>query len=651
MKATLSNICLVTVLLAQPFLFAQSTIVSATKVLDNTGALLSSGQLCVGSTCFLVTNGAITSTAIGSTTADVTVTNGGSTTYLTLPDVSVSGSYWSFDNYVVPGSTSIAGIGTPRIACQPGAVYTQTDGDQNKWVCVDINDVGTWNGVMPAPSGNVGGTVTSVYITWPSIFCVSGANPITSAGTMVASLCNEPANTVLAGPPSGSATVPGFRPLTVADLPFTYSGNTTKLATVSGSTTPGVALAYDANGNIVASGAGTVFSGTITASQVTGLAASATIDTTNASNITSGTLADARLSSTPFTCPNGQAMTAFTLSAGTPNCIGFQGVVASGAQYELPMYSIAGYGTTLSYSQITTDANGDLTLPGTLTAANLTLTGSVAQNQFLASPSGAAGAPGFRDMTTADLPAAVYGTQSANSVFAGPASGSSAAPGFRALTTADLPSTIQNLVASQSAAAVYAAPTGSAGVPTFRSLAVGDLPSSLQGTVASQAGNLVYSSPNGSAGTPAFRAIATADLPFTYSGNTTKLATASGSYTSGDGVQIDANGNLVDSGHSSAAGTVLASVEFTTCALVTYGGTDHNCTGSQNWGSTLPNSSYKMNCTIGNVGFSGGTDTTGLTQTFIQWISKSTTGFTYVISNIHDGSSGATMTADCAAIQ
>jgi hypothetical protein len=614
MRRFLELFLLGAVLLAQPFLFAQSTIVSATKVLDNTGALLSSGNLCIGSKCFAVTSGAITSTAIASTTATVTVTNGGSTAYLTLPGVTVAGSYWDFDNYIVPSSANIMGIGTPRIACQPGAIYTQTDGDQNKWVCVDINGVGTWDGVVPPVSGGGGGTVTSIGISFPSIFCTSGTNPVTSSGTIIASLCNASANAVFAGPASGSAATPGFRSLTVADMPFTYSGNTSKLATVSGGLAQGLALTADASGNIITAGSGTVLPGTINASQVSGLAASATIDTTNASNITSGTLSDFRLSSTPFSCPTGQAMAAFTLSTGSPSCIGFQGVIASGAQYELPMYSISGYGTTLSSSQITTDSSGDLTLPATVTASSLVLTGSISQNLFLASPSGASGAPGFRAIVAADLPSTVYGTQSANTVYAGPSSGSAAAPGFRVLVTTDLPSSIQNTVGSQSA-------------------------------------NLVYASPNGSAGVPGFRAIAAADLPFTYSGNTTKLATVSGSYTSGDGVQIDANGNLVDSGHSSAAGTVLASVEFTTCALVTYGGTDHNCTGSQSWGSTLPSSSYKMNCTIGNVGFSGGTDTTGLTQTFIQWISKSTTGFTYVISNIHDGSSGATMTADCAAIQ
>lgn len=559
------------VLLAQPFLFAQSTIVTATKVLDNTGALLSSGKLCVGSACFIVTNGAINSTALVSTTANITVTNGGSITYLTLPNVAVAGPYWSFDNYIVPGSASITGIGTPRIACQPGAIYTQADGDQNKWVCVDINGVGTWNGVLPTPNGGGGGTVTSIGISLPSIFCVTGS-PITSAGTIIASLCNQPANTVFAGPPSGTATFPMFRSLAVADMPFSYSGNSTKLATVSGGLTQGLALTADANGNIITAGSGTVLPGTITAAQVSGLAASATIDTTNASNITSGTLSLARLPSSLFSCPTGQAVGSFTLNNSTPICIPFQGVIATGLQFEIPIYSIAGGGTTLSASLATIDTSGNLT------AASIALTGSVAQNQFLGSPNGSAGAPVFRSIGTADLPGA------------------------------------------------------------------------LQNTVASQSANLMYASPTGSTGIPGFRSIVTGDLPFTYSGNTTELGTVSGTFTAGHGLTTDANGNIIDSG--SAPGTILASTSFTSCAPINYGSSDHNCAVSaQSWGSTLPNSSYKTICTIEYPFAGGGSDPTSMSQSIVTTQNKTTTSFGYTLANIHDASTGRTVTIDCVAIQ
>ena len=124
-----------------------------TKVVDNTGALLSSGQWCFGATCLTVTNGAF-SGSVTAGTQTVTVTNGSGTTYLTVPGVSIAGSFFSWDGYVVPSSASLTGMGAPRIACTPGAQYTQTDGAGNKWVCQSINGAGVWNG-QPVPSSPI----------------------------------------------------------------------------------------------------------------------------------------------------------------------------------------------------------------------------------------------------------------------------------------------------------------------------------------------------------------------------------------------------------------------------------------------------------------------------------------------------------------
>src|ERR1700678_1296622 len=63
-----------------------------------------------------------------------------------------------------------------------------------------------------------GGTVTSVALTAPSIFSVSGS-PVTTSGTLALSLVNEAANTVFAGPASGASATPTFRDLVVADIP------------------------------------------------------------------------------------------------------------------------------------------------------------------------------------------------------------------------------------------------------------------------------------------------------------------------------------------------------------------------------------------------------------------------------------------------
>lgn len=78
-----------------------------------------------------------------------------------------------------------------------------------------------WDGsawIVIGPGGAGIGTVTSVGLSMPSIFNVSGS-PVTTAGTLTASLANEVANTVFAGPSSGSDSIPTFRTLVLADLP------------------------------------------------------------------------------------------------------------------------------------------------------------------------------------------------------------------------------------------------------------------------------------------------------------------------------------------------------------------------------------------------------------------------------------------------
>jgi hypothetical protein len=63
-----------------------------------------------------------------------------------------------------------------------------------------------------------GGTLTSVGLSLPSIFSVTGS-PVTTSGTLTGSLATESNNMVLAGPSSGSAGLPTFRALVGADLP------------------------------------------------------------------------------------------------------------------------------------------------------------------------------------------------------------------------------------------------------------------------------------------------------------------------------------------------------------------------------------------------------------------------------------------------
>lgn len=77
------------------------------------------------------------------------------------------------------------------------------------------------NGASADPSwaAEVGtGTVTSVGLSMPAIFSVSGS-PITTTGTLTATLANQVQNLVWAGPASGANAPPTFRALVTADLP------------------------------------------------------------------------------------------------------------------------------------------------------------------------------------------------------------------------------------------------------------------------------------------------------------------------------------------------------------------------------------------------------------------------------------------------
>jgi hypothetical protein len=62
------------------------------------------------------------------------------------------------------------------------------------------------------------GTVTSVDLSVPAIFSVSG-NPITSSGTLAVDLAVQNANRIWAGPTTGAAAAPTFRALVTADIP------------------------------------------------------------------------------------------------------------------------------------------------------------------------------------------------------------------------------------------------------------------------------------------------------------------------------------------------------------------------------------------------------------------------------------------------
>lgn len=98
--------------------------------------------------------------------------------------------------------------------------------------------------------GAIGGGVTSVALTAPGIFNVTGS-PITTSGTLALSLANETANFVFAGPTSGGAAAPTFRALVAADLPAGAGSPLTTKGDVYTFSTTNARLAIGTNGQVL----------------------------------------------------------------------------------------------------------------------------------------------------------------------------------------------------------------------------------------------------------------------------------------------------------------------------------------------------------------------------------------------------------------
>jgi hypothetical protein len=116
-----------------------------------------------------------------------------------------------------------------------------------------------FDGVLVATSAGAG-TVTSVGLSLPALFTVAGS-PVTTTGTLTASLATQVANRVWAGPAAGADAAPTFRALVAADIPPISSGSITGTIPVANggtgltSGTSGGVLAFTAAGTIASSGA------------------------------------------------------------------------------------------------------------------------------------------------------------------------------------------------------------------------------------------------------------------------------------------------------------------------------------------------------------------------------------------------------------
>ncbi len=144
------------------------------------------------------------------------------------------------DLAVADGGTGASTAAGARVSLLPSLT-----GNNGKVLAVNSGQTDVeW---IPVSGG--GGTVTSVALTMPTGFSVSGS-PITTNGTLAVSLSSQTANTVFAAP-NGTAGTPTFRSLVAADVPTLNQNTTGTAANVTGT----VAIANGGTGQTTASAA------------------------------------------------------------------------------------------------------------------------------------------------------------------------------------------------------------------------------------------------------------------------------------------------------------------------------------------------------------------------------------------------------------
>ncbi|HEX5481952.1 MAG TPA: hypothetical protein VFZ08_04930 [Terriglobia bacterium] len=273
------------------------------------------------------------------------------------------------------------------------------------------NQVLQWNGTAWTPTSLTGtGTVTSVGLSLPPLFTISGS-PVTSAGTLSATLASQNANYVFAGPASGTAAAPAFRPLVGADVPainLTASG-TGGVSGILGIT----------NGGTGQSSAAAAFNSLAPPTTPGGLIYGTGTNTYGNLSLGSGGQCLQSNGTAPVWGPCGSGFTAggdLTGTSASQKVTGLQGRPLSAAA--------PAAGQLLQWSGA---AWAPATLPagGTVTSVSLSL------------PSifNVTGSP----VTTSGTLLASMANESANTIMAGPASGTPGTPVFRSLTNSDIP--------------------------------------------------------------------------------------------------------------------------------------------------------------------------------------------------------------------
>jgi hypothetical protein len=195
--------------------------------------------------------GTLSATGSGGTVTSVTGTtpiasSGGTTPAISITQATtstngyLSSTDWNTFNNKQPSGTYVTSVTatspvlssggtTPNISM--GAASSSANGYLTSTDWTTFNNKGS-------------GSVTSVALSLPTIFSVSGS-PVTTSGTLTGTLTTQTANTVFAGPSTGSAAIPTFRALVSADIPslnYVTSVSGTSPISVTSGYTPTVSI-------------------------------------------------------------------------------------------------------------------------------------------------------------------------------------------------------------------------------------------------------------------------------------------------------------------------------------------------------------------------------------------------------------------------